>query len=275
MAIATTNDLIAAMTGAQTSNPTVPQRFGIVKTQAFTTIAGGYESMWLATGTPTAATGGPGAWATQTSATVGGLVFTAPAGSHTLYLSRLASSWISVGNVILYDRLGAMSGLSGTSVAAQNINSGALPSGRCDTTGIGVDWFVEVYTTLGVTPRTLTFSYTDDTGATGLSTAVTIPASMPQGRLLPILPGAGKKGIKSIETGTLSGTTGTVGDFGVTAGRKMYLQFTPYVGGGDARGPMELGLPAINSNTCFWFVGVSNAAAANGNLLADLTLIEG
>lgn len=274
MSIATMDQMIAAMTGAQSSNPTVPQRFGLLKVQAFTTIAGGWLSHWLSTGTPTAPTAGPGAWAIPTQATLGGLPFTAPAGSHTMYLARLAFSWFSLGNTILYDRVGHMSGLSGTSVAVQDVLSTTLPSGRCSALGIGVEWFVEVYTTLGVTTRTLTVNYTDDAGGSS-TTTVTIPASMPQGRMLPILPAAGDKGIKTIESVQLSGSTGTAGNFGITAARKLTVMFTPYVGGGDARGPMELNLPSIHSDTCFWMVGNTNAAAANGNLIGDLVLIEG
>jgi len=278
MAITTLDDLIAACTGAQSSNPTVPQYLPLFKTQGFTTVAGNLVSGWLMTGTPTGATAGPGAWATATQTTTGGLAFSAPAGSHTLYLGRISAALGSLGSLMLYDRLGHMSGLDGTSVGSQSVSSSALPSSgsRCNSNGVGVDWFVECYTTLGVSARTLTVTYTDDTPTGSLTTTVQIPASFRQGGLLQIPPGAGKRAIKSIESVQLSASTGTAGNFGITAARRIPGGHIPgaHAGGGSDRGPLDLNLVAVHSDTCFWPVVVANTTTLNPFYI-DLTLIEG
>lgn len=277
MAIGNADQLIAALTGGQSSPATaaVPVRIPIVKTMStFTTVAGQYTSSWTALGLPTAAAATPGAsWLTPTQATSGGMAFAAAAGSNSRYLGGLALGLTSVGTLLVYDRLGHMSGLSGTSVASQTVSSGTLPTGRCDANGIGVEWFVECYVLLGVTSRTLTVTYTDDTGATGLTTSVTIPANMRPGAMVAIPPGTGKKAIKSIQSVILSASTGTAGDFGISAARKIHAIPCPLISSGDVLGPIDL-LQPIHADTCLWIAVIVNTVTM-GNIFGSITLIEG
>lgn len=280
MTIANADQLLAAWTGAQASDPTPPQFFPVLKSPAaFTTVAGTLVSLWLAPGFPSAPTAGPGGtWATATAATTGAFPIVAAAGSHTLYVGRASIGSGTVGGTILYDRLGHMSGLSGTVVSptAQTVNSGALPSGRANTNGIGVDWFLECFSQLGATSRTATIGYTDSAGNNGQTTTVTIPANWRQGSLIPIPVPAGKLGIKSIESVTLNLSTGTAGDFGVTAARRISGGHMPaaHAGGGSERGSMDIGLPTIDANTCLWLVSMSTTTSL-ALVHGEVALIEG
>jgi hypothetical protein len=115
---------------------------------------------------------------------------------------------------MLVDRLVHTSGLSGTNVGAQTINSTALTR-RTD--AVGVMLALEVYTQIGATPQTATISYTNQNGTAGRSGTVAIPANALAGEFIgPMTLQAGDTGVKSVQTLTLGGSTGTAGDFGIT-----------------------------------------------------------
>lgn len=115
---------------------------------------------------------------------------------------------------MLVDRLVHTSGLSGTSVAAQAVNSTALTR-RTD--GVGVMVAIEVYTQIGATPQTATISYTNQDGTAGRSGTISIPANALANEFIgPMTLQAGDTGVLSVQTVTLGGSTGTAGNFGVT-----------------------------------------------------------
>ncbi len=273
MTISTTDQLIAALTGGQSASPTAQQRFPVYKTQSFTTVAGFPTSLWLATGYPTAGST-PSTAAVVTSSTTGTIPVADPAGSHTLYLARVSAFMgVNGGVAILYDRLIHQGGLSGTSVASQSVSTPALPSGRCDSNGIGVEAFVECYTQLGATPQTLTVTYTNQAGTSGQTTTVSIPANFRQGGLLPIPLSAGDTGFKSIESVQLGGSTGTAGNFGITMAQRIIAEACPFTGVGDVRGPIEVGLPTLHADAALWFA-VLCATTTLGSLYGDVLVIE-
>jgi hypothetical protein len=77
---------------------------------------------------------------------------------------------------------------------------------------------IVVYTIIGTTQTTVTVSYTNSAGVSGrISTATTIGGGFYRevGVLLPIPLQGADKGIRSIESVTVAGTTGSAGNFGV------------------------------------------------------------
>jgi hypothetical protein len=267
MAISTMDALIAALTAS------TAQLKALVKRVSLTTAAGGVHSLWTCSGVPTAGSA-PGAAATCTSATTGAVTFTDPGGSNVLYLARLA---VMAGNpgasLTLYDRLVHSSGLDGTSTSSQTVNTPTFPN-RGGTTGEGVEAFVECYSDLGATSRTLTVTYTDNDGNTGQTTTVTIPSTLRAGRILPIIPAAGDKGFRSIESVQLNLSTGTAGNFGVTLARRIAFMPVGRPGVGVAFDGISLGLPRIYAGACLWFVAHTTATTM-GDVFPTLTLAEG
>jgi len=165
MAIETQAQLFEALSGAQA--------VGVEKAATtFARISGwchyaNISSYPSAAATPATLTG-----TTYTNASAGAMPLRS-AGSGTCYIAGIE---ISVSHapciVMVADLLWRNSGLSGTNVASQTVNSLSLP--RYDGSGgpggyDGTRAFVEVYSILGTTSRNLTVSYTDQNDTAGLS----------------------------------------------------------------------------------------------------------
>jgi hypothetical protein len=108
-------------------------------------------------------------------------------------------------------------GLDATLTTTQTTN---LPTASLTryTSGEGVMGAVIIYAVLGTTASTFTISYTNQAGTSGrTSTATQIGAGFYREAigLIPIPLQAGDTGIRSIESVTLAGTTGSIGNFGV------------------------------------------------------------
>lgn len=132
------------------------------------TAAASFWSLWTAAGQPGAGGfGGTGLAARAVSATTtGALKFTNPTAPDTLHLLALsAASSVAAGTLLAVDRLLDYPGISCTSTSLQTMdNTVTIPR---YTTGVGVQMFAEVTTTLGATPQTLTIAYTDQGGTAG------------------------------------------------------------------------------------------------------------
>lgn len=243
MSITSADSLTEALASAQ--------KFNILKVPGLTTAAGQLACLWGVAGLPDAGAI-PGAAATVTSGTAGAVAFTEPVAPKTAaHLAKLDVQLGNPGSVIVFDRLQHMGGLDGTSVAAQNVNV-AIPANR-EASYDNVEWFVQCYTQLGATPRTLTVTYTNHADAAGQVTTVAIPANMMPGRVLQIAPIAGHK-IKSIQTVTLSGSTGTAGNFGVTVARRIAEAAVTNVALVATLDSLNLGLPRLSVGAALWFV---------------------
>jgi len=220
MTINTRDGIIAALGGNS-------DRFLIDKASLANASAGQLFSLWTATGIP-AAGSAPGAAAVATKALAGAIGFanqTAPATSYLDWLWMAFSN--STSGVEIHDRLAHMSGLSGTVTTAQGALSLATTDPGADRIGAAdysdVQWWVEVYTALGSTGVNCTANVTYDDDTTGNLTAFAMGATPRQGRLYPLLPAVGGKFIKAVNSVTLSATTGTVGNFGITATRSRCI----------------------------------------------------
>lgn len=236
--------------------------------------AGSFCSLWRATGQP-----GQGAIPTTTATcnntTIGAINFTqqtAPATSYGAYLD------LATGNVAMtleiHDRLAHMGGLNGTLTTAQTVNldlntlgaTDNITERKGDSNFSDVQWWLEWYTATGATVVTATVNVTYNDGTTGALTAQSLVATRPASHMIPLnslIPSAvSGKYIRGVVSVTLSATTGTAGNFGITATRPRMVLSSPIANMKFTADWAQLGLPNIvNSSALFPIVLTSTTSS--------------
>lgn len=244
----------------------------IVKASATSKGAGLFHSLWTAGGNP-AAGSAPGSanGVIPTKATTGALNFQAAGVSEDTFLAQLAMVGSTAGTIFVYDRLWHNSTLSGILATAQTFTQPALTR---HTDGVGVEIWLEWYTATGSTAVTATVSYTNSDGVSNRNGTCAIAASPVGGQMMPILLQAGDKGVLSVQSVTLSATTGTAGNFGVTLVKRKAMCPIPVAN--IAQPPQDfatLGLPEIQDNACIAF-GVQCTATNTGQINGLASIIS-
>lgn len=256
MAISATNAIDQIAAGLASG----ADRFVIDKASIATQIAGGFSSLWRATGVPGQGAI-PGAAAVCTKALTGAIGFTNQTAPVTTYIAWAYITCANSGQALeIHDRLAHMGGLSGTVTTAQTVNVDASNAGisadrRGDTNYSDVQWFLEWYTATGSTGVNATCAVTYDDNSTG-NIVVAVPASTAASRMLQIIPAVAGRFIKSIQSVTLSATTGTAGSFGVTATRQRTILRTDVANKGQEFTWAQLGLPEVPNDSCLFPVMV-------------------
>jgi hypothetical protein len=202
----------AGYTAAKASGKPAP----IQKSSIANTAAGAIVSLWRATGLPTQGAI-PAAAAVCTKALAGAIVSSQViGGSNTSYIDGFALGATAAGTLHLFDRVIHSGGLNGTLTTAQAVNTPALPARAA---AADCHWYIEHYADTGATAvnATVAVTYTDTTSA---NLVVAVPATQRASRCLPIIPAAGKI-IASVQTLTLSATSGTAGNFGITCRQRL------------------------------------------------------
>lgn len=272
MAVSTIDNLIAALGNTARS-------LMINKASIATQLAGGYSSLFRATGVP-----GQGAIpstaAVCDNTLLGALSFANPTGGLSSYLARLTLSCSNnAADIQIHDRLSHMGGLNGTVTTAQTAGVSCAVTTSNMSARIGatdyseVMWWLEWYTATGATAVTATISYTNAVGVSGKTTTVSIPASTAASRMIPII-GTGGEFIQSVQTVTLSATTAAAGSFGVTATRFLTsLQLT--LANSTTMGDWAaLGLPRIFDSSCLTMIQTPSTTST-GTVNGAAKLIQG
>lgn len=236
-------------------------------------IANSYCSLWRATGQP-----GQGAIptvvATCNNTTVGTIGFNQQMSPSTSYGAYLE---IATGNAAmtmeLHDRLANMGGLNGTLTTAQSVNldlntllaTDNIDTRKGDANYSDVQWWLEWYTATGVTAVTATIVVTYNDGTTGNLSVLSLAATRPASHMIPLnslIPSAQSgKFIRGIVSVTLSATTGTAGNFGVTVTRPRMTLSSPFANFKFIADWAQLGLPEIyNSSAIFPIVLTSTSS---------------
>lgn len=254
MAITTRDKLIDAM-GNNAS------RIVIDKANIANAAAGQYLSLWRATGQP-----GQGAIpanaVTCNNALTGAMNFaqqTAPATSYGAWASAVCSN--SAVTIEIHDRLMHMGGLSGIVTIAQTVGvnlNGVTADNMVkrlgDSNFSDVQWWAEWYTDTGATASNATVAVTYNDGTTGSLTTFAAGGTVRAGRMIPLnnlIPAAAAgKFIRSIDTVTLSASTGTAGSFGFTATRPRMTMPLLLANKMEAFDWAQLGLPEIFNSSC-------------------------
>ena len=226
--------------------------------------ANSYCSLWRATGQP-----GQGAIptvvATCNNTTVGTIGFNqqiSPSTSYGAYLEIATSN--AAMTMELHDRLANMGGLNGTLTTAQSVNldlntllaTDNINTRKGDANYSDVLWWLEWYTATGGTAVTATIAVTYNDGTTGNLSVLSLAGSRPASHMIPLnslIPSAQSgKFIRGIVSVTLSATTGTAGNFGVTVTRPRMTLSSPFANFKFIADWAQLGLPEIyNSSAIF------------------------
>lgn len=235
--------------------------------------ANSYCSLWRAIGQP-----GPGAIptvvATCNNTTVGTIGFNQQMSPSTSYGAYLE---IATGNAAmtmeLHDRLANMGGLNGTLTTAQSVNldlntllaTDNIDTRKGDANYSDVQWWLEWYTATGGTAVTATIVVTYNDGTTGNLSVLSLAATRPASHMIPLnslIPSAQSgKFIRGIVSVTLSATTGTAGNFGVTVTRPRMTLSSPFANFKFIADWAQLGLPEIyNSSAIFPIVLTSTTS---------------
>lgn len=201
-------------------------------------------------------------------------------GRLTIMGARLNPSGIGGQAVILVDMLNVSGGLKATLTTAQSTN---LPTAALTrfTSGEGVMAGLCIWSSTGGTATTVTVSYTNQAGTAGqISTATQIGGSNVANtlcRLIPIPLAAGDTGIRSVESVTLAGTTGTAGDFGVCLFKPLAIMAMNDFQGAHVIDAVSSGgfvgaLAEVHSDACLSVFGIGNVSQAIGGaiLLAEV-----
>lgn len=267
MAIQSDSDLKVAMA----SQPFYRAIFS--KASVSTQVVGGHTSLWKSATLPVAGAN-PTTAAICTDSLTGTFVLPTKIPGATIYAGAYTFTPAVIQGVIVYDRLGHMGGLSGTVITAQTVNLSvsSLAGTRCNTDYNNVEWFLEWYTSTGSTAVTATVNVTYDDNSTG-NISVSLAATMGAQRLLPIYSAVAGRYIKAVNNVTLSATTGTAGNFGVTAGVRICSMM------GDTANSLRKGdwamteLGTIQDDSCLWFVSIPTNATT-GAFFGDILFIQ-
>jgi hypothetical protein len=279
MTITTRDQLINAM--ANNSSRVIFDKVSIISQTA-----NSFCSTWRASGQP-------GAGAIPTTAAVcndsllGCIGFAQQTAPATSYLSLLEAVTSNAAMTLeIHDRLMHMGGLSGTVTTAQTVNldvfaniaTDDLNARKGDSNYSDVQWWLEWYTATGTTVVTATVNVTYNDGTSGNLTALSLAATRPLGHMIPLnglIPSADAgKFIRDVNTVTLSGTTSTAGNFGVTATRYRAAIFLPLANARFTADWAALGLPEIGNNSCLFAVMLTSTTST-GTLRATGKISHG
>ena len=219
----------------------------------------------------------PSSAVAPTSATAGSLGQTNPA-SGSLLIAGGRFNGYGPGAYLICDRLSHSGGLSGTVTTAQTTN---LPTAALTryTSGIGVMIGLTIYTAVGTTSTTVSVSYTDQDNNASTSPLVVFGNTgfREQYRMIQIPLAIGDTGVKSVQSVTVTATTTTAGNFGVTLYKPLYVVVIDSMSGvsiidavtGNSCG----GTPAIVNDACLFCVclttGTVNTMGAGALMLAE------
>lgn len=279
MAINTIDKLVDAM-GNNSS------RLIIDKASLSNAVAGGFQSLWRATGQP-----GQGAIPT-TAATcdntlLGSLQFTQQTLPATSYLGILEGFCTNASTTIeIHDRLMHMGGLNGTLLTPQTVNldlhanlaNDNLDARKGDANFSDVQWWMEWYTDTGATASNATINVTYNDGTSGNLTVQAVGGTIRATRMLPLntlIPAADSgKYIRDINTVTLSASTVAAGNFGFTCTRYRAANFQPIANARFTADWQELGFPEVPNESCLFAVQLASTTTT-GIVRATGKIIHG
>lgn len=184
----------------------------------------------------------------------------------------VASAWGAGPNILmLCDRLSHQGGLSGTVTSAQTTN---LPTAALTryTSGVGVMCMLEIYTTIGATATTVATSYTDQGGTTGQVSPLTLFGGngwRDAGRGILIPCAVGDTGFRAVASVTVTVSTGTAGNFGVTLFKPLLYLPIPVGQAYLASPPLGTlggGLPEILDDACLFWIVMPTGALLNADI---------
>lgn len=270
MAITTNDGLTAALSTGEVKRLFFPSATnvagGVVNLNQL--VVGGFGQM----ATPAAASAG-GTTYNQSTQSTGFPRWTAD-GTKQLYFGRAGAVGANAGGLACYDLQWACSGLVGNSTAAQTITGFTGLPAR-ESTGEGLEIWIGCSSAIGATAHNVTVSYTNSANVAGRTTVSTAGiASMPAGRMYQLPLQNGDVGVKSIQSLTLSASSGTAGNLWVMILERYWAAplsapMVPWVG--DFWG---LGAQRTSDEACLLFANLGTTTAS-GVINGEFTMIHG
>lgn len=270
MAIDTMDKLVAALGTSQDQQLFFPSA---------TNVAGGWINLNQAVTSSfgilaaPAAFGSGGTTYNQTAGVAGYPKWTAN-GSLAPYIGRIGAVFAAAGTVHVYDLLWAASGFSGVVTTAQSVvGFSGLPSRN--STGNGAEIWIGCSSAIGATAHNVTVQYTNQDGTSGRSTVSTAGvASMPANRMYQVPLQSGDTGIQSIQSLTLSASSGTAGNLWVLIADRLCSFAAPLTNVGNTFDFAALGLPKMYDTSCLMFVHQATTTSS-GIIMGQLSIIQG
>lgn len=169
--------------------------------------------------------GEPGGTFAYNRTSNGAMPYVESGGTTQLRIPSIQLNGATPGTYMLVDRLVGQSGFVANINTTQTTNCPTAALTRY-TSGEGVFAFITIWTQVGATATTFTVSYTNQAGTSGrTSPAQTIGGTgyRESVRAIALPMQEGDTGIRSIESLTIAGTTGTGSQFGVTLVKPLLL----------------------------------------------------
>lgn len=211
---------------------------------------------------------------TRTAQTTGFPRFNNPTGSNTPYIGKMGFNMANAGTMHIYDLVWAASGFAGNVATAQSVVGGAALPTRAST-GRKLEIWIGCSSAIGATASNVTVQYTNTASTAGRNTtSVAIIASMPANRMQQLSLQTGDDGVLSVQSLTLSISTGTAGNLWVMLMQRIASIGCPLANVNYDQDFATLGLPAISAETTPLFVHQATTTSS-GIIMGMLTPIEG
>ena len=227
-------------------------------------VAGGFGSLWRATGQPAQAAI-PTTSAIPTSTTTGAMGFANQTDPVKSYLAWFNANSPNAGsNIEVHDRVAHLGGLvlnvtTSQTVSGLDLATLGLVSARLgDANYSDIQWWLEVYTDGGATASNATINVTYNDASTGNLNVQAVGGTLRAGRLFPLTPliptAQQGKFIKGINSVILSASTGTAGNFGFTATRPRTSVSLNVANKTEAYDWAQLGAPEVPNDACLQLI---------------------
>lgn len=271
MAITTMDGLVAALGTAQTQQFYFPTATGF--NGGWLNLNQAVTSSFGIMAVPAAASAG-GTTYNRTAISTGFPRFSNPGGSNNQYLARLSGAAVTPCTLHIYDLLWACSGLSGALNTAQAVTGfSGLPSRGG--TGNGAEIWIGCSGAIGATAHNVTVQYTNSAGTSGRNTVSTAGiTSMPANRMYQVPLQSGDNGVQSVQSLTLSASSGTAGNLWVLLMDRVASIPLVSANIGAVQDFADLGMPELLPDAAPLFVH-QGTTSSSGIIMGQLSIIEG
>lgn len=194
------------------------------------------------------------------------------------FIGGNTTSYFGNGYFLLIDILSHQGDLSGTVTTAQTTNLPTAALTRC-TSGVGVMMGLTIYTQIGSTATTVSATYTNQAGTGSRVTPLTTfgGSGFREATRMILLPlQYGDTGVRSVESVTVTATTGTAGAFGVTLFKPLGVFAVDEVGRSNdfdfVTGRMPAGIPDV-TGACLSLLSFAGSNAT-ATMMSKLQIVE-
>ena len=270
MAITTNDQLTAALAAGEVKRLFFPSATnvagGIVNLNQLVTSGFGIMA------TPAAASAG-GTTYNQSGQSAGFPRWTAQPGTQA-YFGGVSAVGANAGGLTCFDLCWACSGLSGTSTTAQTITGFTGLPAR-ESTGAGLEIWVGCSSAIGATAHNVTVSYTNSAGVAGRTTVSTAGiASMPAGRMYQLPLASGDTGVQSIQSLTLSASSGTAGNLWLMIIERYWSAPIPSPNIPSNEDFWDLKGQRTSDEACLLFANLGTTTSS-GVIMGEMSIIHG